>query len=439
MVISGLSKPDRGDRKGKRAGRRAVGPTLYERDGYWHAYGTVRAGRRSSRIRKSLGLAVEHVTQAEAETALDAYVADLKAKITGAVGRGDPVSIAALGYLSSPRKRPLAPTAVAIVQEINVKFGPRRLNDIAEAEWHRHVDGEPTATPARPGRMTGRAASTRERYLGGLFGFLNFAKRKHGLAALPSFERDNAARNPNRRVRRRISELRPDIVQTLFDCAHISIRAQLAVERCTGARVSSVIYAARLCDLVLGRHGSHITFPKTKNGEDVTAALDATAIGVLKEYLKWRGKLHDREAPLFLTWRRKPYKFNGRRGGGQNKTGFNAAKRRAGERITALAEIEAGRLRKLGQRKAAASVIASAEADAGLIAKVTQHWFRHRLATIMLRKDPRAAMDQGGWLDLRSLMGYAHDVPEHRQAIVEAADDFVTLASRGTPTKRTKR
>lgn len=52
-------------------------------------------------------------------------------------------------------------------------------------------------------------------------------------------------------MRRRVEELRPELIQLLFDCAHISSRAQLAVERPTGARVSSVLFAARVCDLIL--------------------------------------------------------------------------------------------------------------------------------------------------------------------------------------------
>jgi hypothetical protein len=50
-----------------------------------------------------------------------------------------------------------------------------------------------------------------------------------------------------------------------------------------------------------------------------------------------------------------------------------------------------------------------------LLGRVTQHWIRHMLATRLLRKDPRAAMEQGGWLDIRSVIGYAQDVPEHRR------------------------
>jgi hypothetical protein len=60
-----------------------------------------------------------------------------------------------------------------------------------------------------------------------------------------------------------------------------------------------------------------------------------SAVTSAKDYLKWRGALHEREAPLFLTHRRKPYVDNGREGGGQNKTGFNAAKRRAQKAILA--------------------------------------------------------------------------------------------------------
>ncbi len=49
----------------------------------------------------------------------------------------------------------------------------------------------------------------------------------------------------------------------------------------------------------------------------------------------------------------------------------------------------------------------------------------------MLRKDPRAAMEQGGWLDIRSVIGYSHDVPEYRRQLVAEADDIDTLLTRG--------
>lgn len=433
MVTRGIPESEGRDRKGKRAGRRPRGIGLTERDGYWHAHGTLRVGGRSVRVRQSLGLAVKTTRQSEAETELESLIEDIKAKVTGRVGRGDPVAVAAAGYLSFQRKRPLGAASINIVKETVARFGPRRLNDVREEEWKGWVDGEtlPNGT-MKPGRMTGRTASSRERFLGGLLALLNYAKRHHGLAALPAFERDQEARNPNRRARRRIGDFRPELVQILFDHCHISIRAQLAVERSTGARVSSVLYSARVCDLILAKGREQITFPQTKNGEDVHAVLDASAVAVLKDYVKWRGKLHDREAPLFLTYRRKPYVDNGRAYGGQNKTGFRAAKRRAAAAVLAQGKAEAARLARLGQRKAAAIIREQAAADADLLGKVTQHWFRHLLATKMLRRDPRAAMEQGGWLDIRSVVGYSHDAPEWRRQLINEMDDLQQPPARKT-------
>jgi site-specific recombinase XerD len=425
MVAHSLPTAQGSDRKGKRAGRRPSGVKLKDRAGYWYAEGRFRlADGRSVRVRQSLGLAVANVSECDAQVELEAVVDEIKAKATGKIWRGHPVSIAAEAYLSHPRQRPLRPSTISIIKEIVARFGARRLNEIASTEWNAWIDGEHTSAGFRPGRMTGRAASSRERHLNGLIGFLNFAQRHHGLAVLPTFERDKKARNPNRRARRRVSDLRPDLIQLLFDSAHITIRAQLAVERATGARVSSVLHAARICDLVLAKGREQITFPDTKNGADVHAVLDRTAVTVLKEYLKWRGKLHDREAPLFLTHRHQPYVDNGRSWGSQNKTGFNAAKRRAAATLSRMAEVEAVRLRKRGRSKAAQAVLERAQADAKLIKQVTQHWFRHLLATKLLRRDPRAAMEQGGWLDIRSVMGYSHDVPEYRRKLVHEVDDL---------------
>lgn len=438
MVTDGLQAPDRSHRARKRTGRRPRGVWPVEREGYWHAYGRLRVEGRSIRVRRSLGMAVTTADFDEAQAACEAYVADLKARATGKTGRGDPLALGARAYLKFPRERPLGATTVRYVQEIVARFGTRRFNEIEQAEWSRYIDGEHSDAGFVPGRMTGRAAGTRERFLNSLLAFLQFAKDNHGLAVLPTFTRDNKARNPNRRARRRIEDLRPDLITLLFDHCHIAIRAQLAVEKATGARVSSVIYAARLCDLNLAGKHARITFPRTKNGEDVTAALDATAVAVLKDYLKWRGRLHDREGPLFLTPRGEPYVFNGRDGGGQNKTGFRAARRRAIKTLLDRAECEAMKLAAAGLRVRAQELRLAAKADADLLGRVTQHWFRHRLATRMVRLDPRATMEQGGWLDIRSVIGYAHDVPEHRAKLVGGLDDTATLWTQRAPTKTGK-
>jgi site-specific recombinase XerD len=427
MDGDGISKSARSHRARKPTGRRPRTVKLTERDGYWHAAGTLIASGRTARIRKSLGLPVASTSYRQAEIALAEYLDDEKARISGQAGRGDSVAVAALGYLTAPRARPLGASTVRIVKEIKDRFDGRRLNAIGADDWRGWVDE----------RNAGRKAETRERFLNGVIGFLNFARRNHGLTAVPQFERDRNARNPNRRARRRTEELRPDLIRSLFDAAHITLRAQLAVEYATGSRVSSILYGVRLCDLNLGKDREEIIFRGTKNGEDVTAALNPTAVAILKDYLHWRGNLSDREAPLFLTYRRKPYTDNGRAYGGQNKTAFKAARRRAIVAIRDAAEANAVRLSALGKKEAAESVRDQARADAVLLGRVTQHWFRHLLATRLMRLDPRAAMEQGGWLDIRSVIGYAQDVPAHRRRLVRDMDDLAAAPARNrTPSAR---
>ncbi len=77
----------------------------------------------------------------------------------------------------------------------------------------------------------------------------------------------------------------------------------------------------------------------------------------------------------------------------------------------------------LGGARRPRKTLFAARADGKLLAKVTQHWFRHLLATRM-RYDLKSAMEQGGWRDERSVLGYVIDVPEGRRAIVNGFEDF---------------
>lgn len=414
-----------GDRARKRTGRRARGLEVVERDGFWHVHGTVRASGRSIRLRRSLGLPATAGTYDIAWDEVRKIESDIRAEASGDKPRGDPVGVAAQAYLTLPRKRPLAPTAIRIVKEIVAKFGARRLNDIPASDWKAWVDA----------RQQGNAADTRERFINGVVAFQRFAVDHHHLKAVIGFQRDKAARNPRQRKRRRVDDLRPELIGILMNAAHISLRAQLAVEWSTGARVSSVLYGVRICDVILGEGRESIIFRNTKNGQDVAAALHPTAARILRDYVEWRGNLRDREAPFFLTWRRRPYADNGRAGGGQNKTAFNAARRRAREHILDRAFAESRRRRNEGDRAGAFDALLAARDDARLLRRVTQHWFRHLLATRM-RHDLRAAMEQGGWLDERSILGYIHDVPAARRAAVAAFDDIDASLTRGAP-KRT--
>ena len=62
-------------------------------------------------------------------------------------------------------------------------------------------------------------------------------------------------------------------------------------------------------------------------------------------------------------------------------------KRRAQKALLEQPAAEEAQLRRRGLYKAATAVRGHAQAHAALIRKVTQHWFRPRLATSMPRKD----------------------------------------------------
>jgi hypothetical protein len=89
-------------------------------------------------------------------------------------------------------------------------------------------------------------------------------------------------------------------------------------------------------------------------------------------------------------------------------------KRRTVRTIRSRAADEAQACRRDRDREAAWAVIATAKDHAGIVASITQHWFRHKLATdiLSLTGDLRGAMAQGGWRDVDSVIGYVHDLPE---------------------------
>ncbi|HEY0522706.1 MAG TPA: tyrosine-type recombinase/integrase, partial [Stellaceae bacterium] len=289
----------------------------------------------------------------------------------------------------------------------------RHLDQIADREWLLYV--------AR--RHASNAPETRERWLNPVVAFLSWcsAAPRHWIAHVPPFPRTNAVRKPKHRRARRVHELTPELIQRMIEHAAPHLVGQLAAEWATGARVSSVLYGCRVCDLSLVPGREQITFHNTKTGEPVVAALHAPAAVLMRQYLEWRSNVYDREAPLFVTHRKQPYAYNGKEFGGQNKSAFAGMKRRTIASLRAAGAMEAWRLRRDGRRAEAYEAIRQAKAAASLIAQVTQHWFRHGLATTLLSRgaDLRSVMDQGGWLTAESVLGYTHDVPERRRALVE--------------------
>jgi integrase len=377
-----------------------VGLVVVERDGHWHVHGTVIAKGRHVRVRKSTGLEARTPLWEEADAERLRMEAEIRGELKGEVNRGPHLSVAAEKYLTQPGKRgTFGQTTIACVQAAVRQFGLRQIGDITEKEWADWVEE----------RCKGVNSATRERFLNSLLAFLNWcAKKPRRWGTVPVLDRDSEARNPRRRARRPVQDLSFALTEYLIGHAAPHLQAQLWCEWSTGGRVSSILHGCRLSDVILAPGREQITFHDTKNGETVTAHLHPRAVAALQAYLKVRGRLHDREGPLFLTHRGEPYSDNSF--GVQNKTAFNAMKRRARAAlaIAISQEVDPERAAKL-------------QAEHQLLGQVTQHWFRHLLAT-RLRGDIRAAMDQGGWIDERSVMGYTIDVPEHRRRLINELD-----------------
>lgn len=393
----------------RRHKKASPGLQIKERDGSWHIVGTLRACGRSVRVRRSTELPAKSETREAAETIRLRIEKEIRDEAIHGVRPSVAVALAARDYLTRPRERPLSISDINTIKHVVREFGTRILREIGEREWDGLVRR----------RMEGRKASTRERYLNTILAFLSWcAARPRGyLEQIPAFDRDKKARNPNTRARRRVADISPELLQIMLDHAAPHLRAQIAVELSTGGRVSSVLHGCRLCDVILAEGREQITFHDTKNGDMVTAALHPRAAEELRSYLAFRGNLHDREGALFLTGQGKPY-APGR--GTQNKTAFNAMKRRA---IKAIGKEAADKARALHAAKniiAAKEVIAAARDHQRLVGQITQHWFRHLLADRLLKSgaDIRTVMAQGGWRDPKSVMGYTRDVEAHRRQMV---------------------
>jgi hypothetical protein len=425
-----ISGPKAGDQSRRsRRGKRKRGPTglkVLERDGSWHVIGTVRAAGNSRRLRKSTDLPATDDTWDDANALKLRWERQLRDELVHGTKPSVPVAIAADRFLQRRRKRPLNARDVRIVQKISDEFGPRLVSDVTEQEWVALVE-----------KWNARnKAETRERCITGVLAFLNWCRKKprQYLQELPTFERDEEARKPKHRRARRIADLTPDLIMLMMEHAAPHLAGQMAAEWSTGGRVSSILFGCRVCDLLVtaddtvGYRGQ-LTFHNTKNGEPVVAALHPWAAERLLQYLEWRGDLHDREAPLFVTPRldrrtgkKLPYDARGKgTWGNQNKSAFNGMKRRTIKTIRDRAASAARDLRRRGDIKGAWRFIREARERAGLVAQVTQHWFRHMMATTIMAAsgNVRAAMEQAGWEDPNSVFAYTHDVPEVRRRLID--------------------
>jgi site-specific recombinase XerD len=401
-------------RSRKRTTRRPPGLDIIARDGHWHIHGTLRVAGNSRRIRKSTELPATAENREYAEALRATLEREIRDEAVHGIRPSIATAVACDRYLRRPRRRPIGHRTITALRDIDAKFGQRKLGTIGAAEWQALVDD----------RQKRNSLASRERYITEVRAFLNWCRRRprQWIAETPEFERDKHAARPTHRRARRVNDLTPALINLMLDHAAPHLRAQLVVEWCAGARVSSVLYGCRLCDVILVPGRGQITFHDTKNSEPVVAALNDWAVARLLDYLELRGgRLDDREQPFFLTDEGLPYTDNGKIAGGQNKSAFNGMKRRTVRTIRAQGAAEAWRLRRAGDRRGAAAAITAAKDQAALIAEVTQHWLRHKLATEMmsLTGNLRAVMEQGGWRDVDSVMAYIHDVPARRRELID--------------------
>lgn len=380
------------------------------RNNTFRATGTLKVpGRGKKLVRESLHIPAAKDNKATAERRARELEATYRAELGGGVVRRSVATLA-----SERLKSSIGPSDARILRDFTAEFTTRILWDVPPEEIIAFVDR----------RQSGNTAGTRERYISGLCAFLVLKIAGGQYPALPAFVRDQKARNPQRRTRRAVVQFRIDLVEALVEAAHLSLAIQIRVAWVGGTRVSSILQGCSLGDLDLGT--MTLTFRNTKNGDDVPVALPESIRTPFIDYLQWRtlqvrrGKIGPgSDEPLFLHYKGKPYKPNGGAWGTQNKTAFNAAKRRALKKIEADYDEKIAAMRSAGDRTEVDRLRRMKADDLKILRAITQHWFRHKFATDVGRRDPRAAMNQGGWRDIRSLNGYMICDAEHQRALVD--------------------
>jgi site-specific recombinase XerD len=390
--------------------RRPAGLAVIERDGHFHIHGTVTVRGRSKRLRDSTKLparpefkdaAFEIKRRIEAED-VEEVVFGKKPSLALGVAARQHLGLNAKGEEIPGEGRQVSGNDLKILKRVIKKFGLRQLDEISGAEWSSWIKAE----------NRNNSAATIVRFATPIRVFLRWCgDPERGWLTVPRFDLPKLPRQRHR-MRRRVAELTPALLVFFLEHAPIHLRAQAYTEWSTGARVSSILFGCRLCDLILAPGRNQITFHDTKNGDPITAHLHPAAADVVGEYLDHRGRLDEREGPLFLTDRHLPYSRTRKAGGynGTNKTSWGNTVRRA---VSAKRQQAAAN----EHPEEAARLVAEAE----LLAQVTQHWLRHWFATHALASgmDLRAIAEQGGWRDYRSIQGYQHDVPEVRRRAVE--------------------
>lgn len=297
----------------------------------WYLRGTVR------------GVPVDESTRTDDEETAEAIKAKREWELTqGAVFGRRAVSTfleAAVSYMEEGGER-------RFIQPLLKHFGATPLTKIDQGMIDRAAKVlHPGAKPSTVNRQVYTPISAVLRHA-----------HKRGLCELSEIERP---RQPKGKIR----WLRPNEAEKLIAACSPHMKPLVAFLFYTGARVSEALYLDWR-DVDLGR--AHVVFHDTKNGESRGVPLHQQIVVML-------ANLPYREGAVFRRPDGLPYEEKGE-GGGQIKTGFNAACRRAG------------------------------------IEKFTPHDCRHTWATwhYAANRDPQGLMVLGGWKSERMVWRYAH-------------------------------
>lgn len=327
---------------------------------YFWITGTVRG----QRVRESAGTDNPDLAE-EARSAREASL--YRAAVHGA---RQPVTFAAAAESYIVHAGPHSPATLARLRRLALAIGPRALLDSIDQGRIDTLAGK-LLRPA-----SGQATRLRE-ITTPLRAILSHAARR-GWCDAPALE---APPPPPART----EWLRPAEADTLATAAAAHLRPLIVFLIATGARLGEAL-ALQWPDVDLAH--ARATLRHTKNGADRHLDLCPRAVAALAE-------LPHRIGPVFRTRAGRPYAPRRAQGGGQIKTAWATALRRAG----------------LAARP------------------ITPHTCRHTWATwhATIHRDPMLLRHEGGWSSLAMVQRYAHLAPRSMAAEMQAWRDGISL------------
>lgn len=272
-------------------------------------------------------------------------------------------------YLRNGKNAPHKTRTHTIVEKLKGYFGTTPIASIGQT----HVDDAVAAIVG----LDAKPSTKNRLVIGPLTAVLNHNARR-GKCPVPNFERPTVARSST-------PFFEPKEALSLIDAAAPHLQPLLTLLFCTGARLKDALYLDwKQVNLAQAR----VRFARTKNGEARTAALPPAAVVAL-------ANMPNKTGAVFRKPDGTPYKYRDDDGGGQIKTGWRAACRRAGLLVDALNPDGTPAVDKAG--------------NPIRIPRFTVHATRHSWATWFhaLSRNLLLLKDEGGWKTDNMVTRYA--------------------------------